>query len=86
MIKDFDSIIDRKAANEVIEEGLYRETRFAFDFEIHSPEEREGALCLLDKMVFGTIKEHAGHCLRRMGRLADQFNECSFESSERYAI
>jgi hypothetical protein len=86
MIKDFDSFIERKTGNEVIEEELYRETRLAFDFEPDSPEEREGALCFLERMIFGAVKEQAGHRFGRMGRLVDHFSGCSFESIERYAI
>jgi hypothetical protein len=85
MINDFDSVADHKAENEVVKKELYREARLAFDFEIHSPEEEEGALCLLEKMIFGAVKEHAGHRFGRMGRLVDHFNECSFEPVERYA-
>jgi hypothetical protein len=86
MIKDSDSFIDRKAANEVVKEELYREVRLAFDFEIHSPEEKERALCLLEMMIFGGIKEQAGHRFGRMGRLVDHFSKCSFEPVERYTI
>jgi hypothetical protein len=86
MIKDFNSVADRKAAHEIVKEELYRETRLAFDFEPDSPDEEEGALCLLEMMIFGAVKEHVGHRFGRMGRLVDHFGRCSFEPVERYAI
>ncbi len=86
MIQEFDSVADRKAANEVVKEELYREARLAFDFEPNSLEEEEGTLCLLEKMVFGAVQVDAGHYFGRIGRLVDHFDGYSFESIERYAI
>ncbi len=86
MKKDFDSAIDRKAANEIVKKELYREARLAFAFEPNSPEEENGVLDLLDKLVFRAIQVHAGHYFGRMGRLVDQFDGSTFESIERYVI